>query len=77
METDKALEEEDMYWLKVKECRYKSRNISIFDLQGETGPQAPCSKVSGAGTMMRVHASPSLNKRAEGMGSAMGVILSA
>ena len=36
--------------------------------QGETGPQAPCSKVSGAGTMMRVHASPSLNKRAEAIG---------
>ena len=52
METDKALEEEDMYWLK-----------------GETGPQAP-TKVSGAGTMMRVHASPSLNKRAEGLGGA-------
>jgi len=48
METDKALEEEDMYWLK-----------------GETGPQAP-TKVSGTGTMMRVHASPSLNKRADG-----------
>jgi hypothetical protein len=53
METDKALEEEDMYWLK-----------------GETGPQAPGKTTVGAGTMMRVHASPSLNKRAEGQGSA-------
>ena len=52
METDKALEEEDMYWLK-----------------GETGYQAP-GKMSSTGTMMRVHASPSLNKRAEGMDGA-------
>jgi len=52
METDKALEEEDMYWLK-----------------GEAGPQAPnkMGTLSNS-TMMRVHASPSLNKRAEGQG---------
>ena len=30
METDKALEEEDMYWLKVRNSDiYKLRNISI------------------------------------------------
>lgn len=44
METDRALEEEDMYWLK-----------------GDT----PTGKINGASTntIMRVHASPSLNKK--------------
>ena len=72
METDKALEEEDMYWLKVAIQNYTyiflTTSYLLLLLQGETGPQAPCSKVSGAGTMMRVHASPSLNKRAEAIG---------
>ena len=80
METDKALEEEDMYWLKVElhvlgnltiqnyTYMFLTTSYLLIIPQGESGPQAPCSKVSGAGTMMRVHASPSLNKRAEAIG---------